>query len=172
MGVIFLFYFTLKSFDYPKTGIALASIVSLLFSYIVITDIYRDELFSKSDVEEILFEQSIELRDGFELIYNKSTSGIGDYYHTFILNITILDKERVIHTIKTSKNFNIDKLIPIHPLDRTEFYSGPKKIKNYETDSQFVREIFKPQGIDYAPTWCKIKIDKKENKLIFENLIE
>ena len=103
---------------------------------------------------------------------NKSMSAIGDYYHTFTLSISQQDKTRIISEIKTSKNFNLDKETRNYFDNRDDYYNGPKRIKNYETEHQFIRELFEPRGKGYAPTWRKIEIDKKENKLIFEDIDE
>jgi hypothetical protein len=35
-----------------------------------------------------------------------------------------------------------------------------------------VRELFEPQGGGYAPTFRKIKIDKENNILVFEDIDE
>lgn len=172
LGITFLFYFIPKRLGYPKLGVVLASVVGLFFLYVTITDIYRDELFSKSDAEEFLAEQDIKLIDDFELIHNESMSAIGDYYHTFRLKITTEDKEQIIKKIKSSQNFNIDEPIVTYSLNRDDYYNGPKRVKNYETETQFVRELFEPHGEGYAPTWRKIEINKNENILIFEDIDE
>ena len=99
-------------------------------------------------------------------------SSIGDYYHTFTLKISKKDKARIINEIKTSKNFNLDKNTKPYFDNAEDYYKGPKRIKNYETENQFVRELFQPQGEGFAPTWNKIAIDKKENSIIFEDIDE
>jgi hypothetical protein len=171
-GITFLFYYTPKKLGYPKVGIVLASIVGLFFIYVTITDIYADELFSKSDAEQLLIGQDIELNDDFELVQNESMTAIGDYYHTFTLKITKKDKERIIKEIQASKNFHLNKPLEPHSMDREDYYNGSKQIKNYETEHQFIREFFEPHGDGYAPTWRKIEIDKKKDNLIFEDIDE
>lgn len=150
-----------------KIGIILSSIAGLFFVYMVAAMIFEDELFSKDEAKNLLVEQNIILNNDFELLENKSMSSIGDYYHTFTLRITAEDRTRVINEIKNSKNFNHDAEIENYFENRDDYYNGPKRIKNYETEKQFVRELFEPQGKGYAPTWRKIKVDKNKNILEF-----
>lgn len=172
VGLIYLFYWIPKKMDYPKVGKYLSILVGLFFLVITFLSVFEDQLFSKNDAETLLVQQGIKLTDKFEIIENKSMSAIGDYYHTFTLNISQQDKTRIISEIKKSKNFNLDKETRSYFDNREDYYNGPKRIKNYETEDQFIRELFEPQGTGYAPTWRKIEIDKKENKLTFEDIDE
>jgi hypothetical protein len=155
-----------------KTGIILSSIVSLVFLFFAVNIFFEDELFSKNNARDLLNEQNVVLNDNFEILKNESMSAIGDYYHTFSLKISEKDKMRIIDEIKQSKNFNLDKETQSYSDNRKDYYNGPKRIKNYETENHFIRELFEPQGENYAPTWRKIEIDKNENKLIFEDIDE
>jgi membrane protein implicated in regulation of membrane protease activity len=155
-----------------KIGIFLSSIVGLFFIYIAVNMIFEDELFSKNEAKNLLVEQNIVLNNDFKLVENKSMSAIGDYYHTFTLKITEEDKIKIISEIKNSKNFNLDSKIENYFDNREDYYNGPKRIKNYETEKQFVRELFEPQGKGYAPTWRKIEVNKNENTLTFEDIDE
>lgn len=56
LGGIFLIYAIAKKVGYPKVGFALAGFMGALFFYATITDLYRDELFSKADAKELLAE--------------------------------------------------------------------------------------------------------------------
>jgi hypothetical protein len=170
LGGIFLIYAIARKVGYPKVGIALACFMGMLFLYVAITDLYRDELFSKADAKELLAEQHIQLLDNFELVHNESVSGIGDYYHTFSLRISRKDKERIIKSIKSSRNFNIDKPILPYSLYTDEYYKGAKQARNYETESQFIRELFEPHGEGWQPTFRRIGINKSDNSLIFEDI--
>lgn len=172
IGLIWLSFWLPKKLGYPKFGKYLSIIVGVIIGLYVLSGIFEDELFSKKNAIELLTEQNIKLNDEFELNENKSMSSIGDYYHTFTLKISEKDKARIINEIKTSKNFNLYKQTESYFDNREDYYKGPKRIKNYETENQFIRELFEPQGEGYAPTWRKIKIDKKENLLIFEDIDE
>jgi hypothetical protein len=173
-GIIYLFYWIPKRLGYPTAGRILATVITLSLCITVALNVFDDELFSKNDAEELLAEQDLKLTDNFEILENKSMAGIGDYYHTFTLRVSEKDKKTIIGKIKSSSNFTVVKEMESarysdNPYD---YYSGPKRIKNYETETQFVRELFEPKGQGYAPTFRKIEIEKAENKLIFEDIDE
>lgn len=170
IGLIWLSFWVPKKLGYPKFGKYFSITIGVLISLFILSEIYEDELFSKNNATELLAEQNIKINDAFELIENKSMSSIGDYYHTFTLKISEKDKARIITEIKKTRNFNIDKQTESYFDNREDYYNGPKRIKNYETEKQFIRELFAPQGEGYAPTWRKIEIDKNENLLIFEDI--
>nr|WP_298659557.1 hypothetical protein [uncultured Flavobacterium sp.] len=172
LWLVYILYSIPKKRGQKKTGIILSSIVGLFFLLFAVNIFFEDELFSKNDALDLLKEQNVVLNDNFEILKNESMSAIGDYYHTFSLKISEKDKMRIIDEIKESKNFNLDKETPSYFDNRKDYYNGPKRIKNYETEKQFIRELFEPQGEGYAPTWRKIEIDKNENKLIFEDIDE
>ncbi len=170
IGIVWLCFWIPKKCGYPKFGKYFSILVGTLIAIFILTGIFEDELFSKNDAKELLKEQNIELVDEFELTENKSMSGIGDYYHTFTLKITNRDKNKIIEEIQKAKNFNSDLKTENYFENRDDYYNGPKRIKNYETKNQFVRELFQPNGDNYAPTWRKIEIDKKSNLLTFEDI--
>lgn len=170
IGIIWLCFWIPNKFGYPKFRKYLSIIIGVLITMFVLTEIFKDELFSKNDARELLKEQSIVLTDEFELIENKSMSGIGEYYHKFTLKITSQDKNKIINEIQKSKNYNSDLKTENYFENRKDYYNGPKRIKNYETENQFIRELFQPNGNNYAPTWRKIEIEKKSNLLIFEDI--
>jgi len=169
-GIAYLAYFLFKKGGYPKIGKVLAGLIGAVFIVMATLIIFEDQLFSKSDAIELLSEQEIQLHDDFELINNESMSAIGDYYHTFTLRISETDRERLIEEIKTSNNYNKDISTGNYFNNRDDYYNGPKRIKNYETEMRYVKELFEPQGKGYAPIYQKIGIDKKDNLLIFEDI--
>lgn len=171
-GIIFLIYWILKRIGYPKTGKYISIILTLLIFILTALTVFEDDLFSKSDAQKLLIELNINIADDFEIDENKSMFSPGDYYHTFTLSITSKDKEKIISEIKSSPNFSKVKPVESYFDNRTDYYTGPKRIKNYETEEQYVREFFEPQGEGYAPTWRKIKVEKTNNKLIFEDIDE
>jgi hypothetical protein len=172
IGLLWLCFWLPKKFGYPKFGKYLSIIIAVIIGFYVLSVIFEDELFSKKNATELLAEQNIKLNDEFELNENKSMSSIGDYYHTFTLKISEKDKARIINEIKISKNFNQDKQTVSYFDNRKDYYNGPKRINNYETENHFIRELFEPNGEGYAPTWRKIEIDKKQSLLIFEDINE
>lgn len=171
IGLGCLLYFVPKRLGYPKTGKYLTLIFGLLVLTIVLFIFFEDQLFTKGNAKELVEEQKISLTDKFDLIENKSMSAIGDYYHTFTLKISERDKQKAIEQIKNSTDF---KKLGEPTVDflstNTDMYNGQKQIQNYETEYGYVREYFKPNGKGYAPTYRRISIDKKENKLTFEDI--
>jgi hypothetical protein len=171
-GIAFLFYWIPKRFGYPKVGKVLAGLVGVFFIVMAILTIFEDQLFSKRDAIKLLSRQEIVLNDDFELINNESMSAIGDYYHTFTLRISESDKERIVHEIVSAKDFNKNIPTGSYFSDRDDYYNGPKRIKYYETETRYIKELFEPQGKGYAPTYRKIGVDKDDNLLIFEDIDE
>lgn len=133
---------------------------------------FEDELFTKNEARALLAEQSVVLNDDFELIHNTSTWAIGDYYHTFTLKISKKDIQTVTAQIKNSENFKKydERICDISEL--TDPYTGKKIIRNYTSGKQYIREIFEPQGKDYAPVYQIITIDPAKNELVFEDIVE
>ena len=172
IGIVFLVYWIPKILGYPKIGKYSAVIVTLIIIIITCFTIFEDDLFSKNDAQSLLAEQSIQIEDDFSIEKNESMYSPGDYYHTFTLNITSKDRQRIIGEIKSSSNFNKEKVVEYYSENRIDYYTESKRIKNYETKDQYIRELFEPRGNGYAPIWRKIRIEKKDNKLIFEDIDE
>jgi hypothetical protein len=172
IGIVFLAYWIPKKLGYPKSGKYISEIAALSMSVMIILTIFEDNLFTKSDAQKLLTDQGIQIKYDFNIEENRSMYSPGDYYHTFTLNITANDKIRIINEIKRAANFNHNKPVDSYFDDRLDYYSGPKRIKNYETEDQFIRELFEPNGEGYAPTWRKIEINKKGNQLVFEDIDE
>ena len=174
LGLGCLFYFVPKKLGYPKTGKYLTLTFGLLVLILVLWTVFEDQLFTKGNAKELVEEQQIILDDKFELKENKSMSAIGDYYHTFILEISERDKQNAILKIKSSDNFKADNT----SIDQLQYlsdqrYFGPKVTQNYETENAYVREYFQPSGQEgYAPTFRRISISKTNNELTFEDIDE
>lgn len=174
IGLIWLFNFIPKKLGYPKTGKYLAIIFGLFVLSIILWIAFEDQLFTKDNAKELVEKQQIILADEFELTENKSTSAIGDYYHTFTLKISDRDKQNAISKIISVDNFKKDN----SSVDQTLYlsddgYFGPKVTQNYETEKAFVREYFQPSGQKgYAPTFRRISISKSYNELTFEDIDE
>ena len=173
IGLGLLFYFIPKKLGYPK----IAKYLTIGYGLVVLTFglyiAFEDQLFTKSNARELVEEQGLKLTDEFDLTENKSMSAIGDYYHTFTLEISERDKQKVITNIISSDNFksdngSIEYLMFQAAPDR---YFGKKVTQNYETENSYVREYFEPSGrVGYAPTFRRISISKTKNELIFEDI--
>ena len=174
IGLIWLFNFIPKKLGYPKTGKYLAIIFGLFVLTIILLTAFEDQLFTKDNAKKLVEEQQIIMADEFELTENKSTSAIGDYYHTFTLKISDRDKQNAISKIISADNFKKDNSSVDQSLYLSDDrYFGPKVTQNYETEKAFVREYFQPSGQKgYAPTFRRISISKSDNELTFEDIDE
>ena len=173
IGFTFLLYFIPKKLGYKKTGIILSSLFVLFLTVITLSFIFEDDLFTQNDAKNLIEEQEIILEDKFEIENNESMWAIGDYYHTFTLKISERDKIRAIDKIKNSPEFKKSgETIEDYLYEAQNRYNGPKQTQNYEIDNYYVREYYKPNGRGYAPTFRRILISKKENKLKFEDIDE
>ncbi|WP_338870632.1 hypothetical protein WBJ53_23265 [Spirosoma sp. SC4-14] len=175
VGIPYALYWIPKKLGYPGLGRVLSYSIGAIFILLVFFAIFEDALFSKSDAEELLAEQNTKLIGDFDLLENKSMSAIGDYYHTFTLKISDTDKRRIIQSIRNASDFrtkNTETWIDDSLFQQPNRYTGKKIIRNYETKPYFIRELFEPQGIGYAPKFRRIKISKKDDTLIFEDIDE
>jgi hypothetical protein len=174
VGIGLLLYFVPKRLEYPKTSKYLTVGYGLIVLTITLFIVFEDQLFTESSANKLVEEQGIELIDEFKLVNNESMSAIGDYYHTFTLEISERDKKNAVSKIKKSDNFQTDNNSIEQMLYMSDNrYFGPKVIQNYETENTFVREYFEPSGKEgYAPTFRRISINKVKNELIFEDIDE
>ncbi len=172
LGITILFYWIPQKLGYRKTGIVLSCIAGLTIIIIAVFAIFEDELFSKGNARDLLKEQNITLYDDFELLKNKSMSGIGDYYHTFTIKISNKDKSHIISEIENSNNFKGPNESVPDITQMVDSYTGKEITQNFENDKQYIRKLYKPNGKGYAPTYRIITIDKNEDKLVFEDIDE
>jgi len=172
-GLIFLAYWIPKKYGKRKLGIALAFFVALAFATPVLSFVLEDYLFFKSEVTESLDEHGIKLNDDFELESNKMT-GIGDFYHRFELRVSEKDKSRLTEWILESENYKdiVPEMFDIRS-DKPR-YSDTKQefIVTYQDKWNYVYEYYKPNKQGYTPTWDRISISKKENKLTYERILD
>lgn len=169
IGLGLLIFYLIKKYGKKNYAYIFALIYTSIIIFVSINIIFEDELFSKNDAIKLLNEQEFILEDDFKIIENKSMSAIGDYYHTFTLEITEEDKNRLIKEISESKDYKKlgDKTI-IDLYYTGDKYNGIKATQNFENQTEYIREYFKPNGKGYAPTYRKIKVQKESNHIIFE----
>ncbi|QHL87628.1 hypothetical protein GU926_09330 [Nibribacter ruber] len=166
-----LCYFVPKMLGCPKTARYLTIGYGLLVTAAGFFIAFEDMFFTKASARELIEEQGFKLEDEFKLLRNESMSGIGDYYHTFTLQISDNDKQAAILLIKSSDNYkpatSYPDDLPYH--QTTDRYFGKKIIRNYETSESYVREYFEPSGRKgYAPTFRQIFIHKIKNEVEFQ----
>ena len=155
-----------------KLGILISRILAIGIVLVILSIVFEDNLFFKSDAEEYLAKQQIELNDNFKILENKS-GGLMDYYHKFELKISDADKNRLIDKITSEQNY-VDKIqnsfyLPEKAISR---YESDTITANYQTDWEYKTEIFYTNGKGYTPTYIIISISKKENILTFEHILD
>ena len=132
--------------------------------------VFDEQLFTRNDARELIEEQNITLTDEYKLENYKSASVFDDYYHTFTLKISAKDRLETIQEIKNSNGYKKlgEPITDFLDYRNENRYIGQEKTQDYETENDYVREYFKPNGQGYLPTFKRISIDKIENKLTFE----
>jgi len=164
----FLYYRAPRQFPYPKTAKAIAVLIGIVLITITVLVIFEDKLFSKRDVRKVLTKVNVNLTDEFKIIENRSTSAAGDYFHTFLLEISERDKQLIIDQIKSAAKF---KELNAATGDTNKYLMNNAVKKeapqNYEEEFQFVREYIEPSKQRYPPIRRIVKIDKKNNRLLF-----
>lgn len=166
-----LLYYIPKYLKYPKLGRYLLSSYGVFILVLGVTICFEDELFSKNEAKSLVEEHGVFLEGEFRLINNESIGAMGDYYHTFTLLISENDKMKAIEIIRKSVNFKRDEsqIVDLY-FDTKETHVGPKQTQNYETDKFYIREYLQPNGYGYRPTYRKIKLNKFNNELVFEEI--
>lgn len=172
-GLIFLSYWIPKRFGKRKLGSILAIIVALLLVSPIVSFFLEDYLFFKSDAIQRLKEHEVVLQDNFDLQSNKIT-GIGDYYHRFVLNITLDDKERLIKFFKQLPCYrdSIPEGLNFRS-NKPRYANGPVEyVVTYQNEHHYVLEYYKPNKPGHSIIWDKISIPKKGNQLIYERTMD
>ncbi|MDO1512361.1 hypothetical protein Q2T41_06855 [Maribacter confluentis] len=115
---------------------------------------------------------NIELIDDFKILSNED-GGLMDFYHTFRLKISGKDKDRMIDEIKASIGYT-DSIQEYRylPSEAEYRYHGDTLKANYQTEREYRREIFYPNGQGYTPTYKIISISKSKNELKFEHILD
>jgi hypothetical protein len=166
-----LIFYVPKKLGFPKAAKWLMFFYVVAASCFGVSILFEDQMFTKGQAKKLLQEQNVILSNDFVLKENKSMSAIGDYYHTFTLEISDSDRTKIIETIKTAATFKMDKRSLVDFQSSTiNRYSGPAQLQSYETDIAFVTEFFKPNGKGYSPTFRRITVSKSANTLQFEDI--
>lgn len=172
IGVVYLAYRIPKRMGKRKLGVILSSFLAVGFTLIVLSIVFDDYLFFKSDARDYLTEPNIVLKDDFKISSNES-GGFLDYYHRFELEISENDKSRIINQIRNQNNFkdsvDNDFYLPNKIANRSK---RDTLTANYHTDWEYKTEIFYGNGQGYTPTYKIVSISKSENKLIFEHILD
>lgn len=170
-GIIYLSYWIPKRMGHRKAGVVISRTLLVATVLGILAIVFSDELFFKSDVEEILARHDIQLKDDFEILSN-SSGGLMDYFHTFQLSISERDKEQIISKIRSSDDFTVDTRNRFYLPDKIGRYSSTTIKANYENDESFKRETYQTFQEGYAPTHEIITVHKGSDRLTFEQVID
>jgi hypothetical protein len=172
-SIIFFSYWIPKKLGKKKLGLWISGIVTVAILLFIISFIFEDELFSKSDAKGLLQEHNLHLSDDFNIVSNES-GGFRDYTHMFELKISNDDRQKLINQIKSAHNFQSDMQDGFELKTEHERYSTIDTFftAHYHDTSKYVYEFYKPNKRGYVPTWDKVSISKTENKLRFQRILD
>ena len=170
-GIIFLSYWIPKRLGYKKLGKIISRILIIGLIIIILSIVFEDLIFFKSNARGFLKTHDIELTDKFKIISNNK-SGIRDYSHKFELKISENDKNQTIKQIIDSEGFFKDSTNNFY-LPRNIGRYSEKMIKaNYENDWYYRRESYETFTQGHAPCLEIISVSKDDNILIFEQIYD
>lgn len=172
IGVLFFIYWIPKKMGYPKVGKYLSIGLFISLMLIILYGIFQDSFFTKNQARKLLAEQEIVLIEDFNILNNKTSFAIGDYYHRFRLEVSESDKNQLIDIIKNSDNFK--RILE----DKLDLYSDSLEIKtskiiqNYEDEEKYVKELFRPHHEGENATYYRVEIEKSVNTLVYEKIVK
>ena len=147
----YLIYRVIKLYINLKFAIIFVSLYGLFLISVVLSQIYEDELFFKSDAIELVEDLNFGLNDDFNIQENSSHEGMESMTHKFVLEISEKDQNRLTNEIKSSRNFMPYSVYSKTNLVYPDRYKGKKVVWNYENDEFYVREYFQPNGDNHWP---------------------
>lgn len=159
--IIFISYWTFISFDRKKTGLVIATILTIGFLLLIMQPWIYDWTFSKKDATKILGLHNIELKDEFKISKNEA-GGFRDYYETFTLKLSDNDFNRISHTIQNSKNYK-GQFKDYSNLPTAD-YKTTDTI-DFETDNHFEREYWTNKKLENGTCPFRFQLDKKTKEL-------
>ncbi|MFT6856818.1 MAG: hypothetical protein ACJA0X_002804 [Cyclobacteriaceae bacterium] len=149
--------------------VTLLSVLVLIICALIAFETFKDQLFSNNDVLELLSHQGIILKDPFEILDNSTSSAIGDYSHTFTLQLSSQEVDRLLLEFRSAENY-------VNLMDSSKNRHEPyiyftKKLRSqyFEKDKSFIQKFHEPIA-GYAPNFRIITIEKDTKHLIFEEV--
>ncbi len=161
--IIFISYWALIAFNRKKTGLAIATILTIGFLLLIMQPWISDWTFSKKDATKILHLHNIELNDDFKILKNEA-GGFRDYYETFTLKLSDNDFNRISETIKNSKNYKG------HFTDYSNLPTADYKTVDtidFETDNHFEREYWTNTKMENGTYHFRFQLDKQNKELSY-----
>jgi hypothetical protein len=162
--IVFISYWTFRTFNRKKIGTISATILTFVFLLIALSPWTTDWTFNNQDVKEILTYHGIELKDDFEIERNES-GGFRDYYQTFTIKISGSDYQKIAEKIKTSKNYiglytDLTKQLP-----RADYRKNDTM--DFETNYHFEREYWSQQRMDDGTFHFRFQLSKTDKELSY-----
>ncbi len=160
-------YFGPKSFGYPRVG----NYITIGYVLFIIRFLFNDYFYTKKEALNLVKEQSLNLKEDFDLIKYKSAFILDDYYNTCELKVSYKDKNIITKQIINSNGFKKlgdTTLMNLKIGFERNLKEGTKIIQNYETKDYYVREFYVAKEPLYAPIYKRISVHKTKDKLYFE----
>ncbi|MFO0479933.1 MAG: hypothetical protein ACK50L_14325 [Bacteroidota bacterium] len=161
--IIFISYWAFIAFNRKKTGLVIATILTIGFILLIMQPWISDWTFSKKDATKILRFHNIELKDDFKILKNEA-GGFRDYYETFTLKLSDNDFNSISHTIKNSKNYKR------HFTDYSNLPTADYKTADtidFETDNHFEREYWTNAKMENGTYHFRFQLDKQNKELSY-----
>jgi len=161
--IIFISYWTFSAFDKKKTGLVIATILTVGFLLIIMQPWISDWTFRKKDATKILSFHNLELKDDFKILKNEA-GGFRDYYETFTLKLSDNDFNRISQIIKTSKYYKG------HYIDYSNLPTADYKTTDtidFETVNHFEREYWTSTKMENGTYHFRFQLDKKSKELSY-----
>jgi hypothetical protein len=169
--LIFIVYWGLANSGFGKKAARIAAIIfSVIAILVLLSIVFEDSLFFKSNAKALLKENNISIHDDFKIISN-NTSGMRDFYQKFELQISDNDKIRIIEQIRRA-GYSNDTTIQEHSLLSESDDKLTKRIFKDSEEPDFVRlESYEERQSGYIPGKDVITVSKTTNTLTFERTI-
>lgn len=165
ISISLLIYFIKKR---KIVGIVICSVFCLIFiSLFFINDIDAIQI-NKNDVKEDLKFLNVSLDTDFKILNNKVT-GMPERFQETEIEISNLDRKKIISNIKKSKNFKILKTGEEIIKDaETDNIFNNKNFLNFQFSDFYSREIY--IEVHNIPTRFFLQIKDNSNKLSYQRI--
>ena len=167
--IIFISYWAFRLFGKKKLATITAIVLTAGFLLIIMQPWIEDWTFNKNDAREILSLHHINLRDDFEILKNES-GGFTDYAHSFTLEISESDYQRIAKEIRDTKSFSglitdLKNQLPMVDFKSTDTVS-------YETENYLKKEYYTQTKMEDGTYHFIIRLSKEERELKYFGINE
>jgi hypothetical protein len=168
-GLIYFSYWLPKRLGQKKLGIVLSGMLIFITVCFILSVIFENELFFKSDAKKLLQENNIILVDQFSFnsIKNDQFGGITQ----FDLNISQKDKRNIIDKIRHAPNYQDSISDMYDPIEEWPLHLNNNAVytANYTDSWNYNYEVYKTNKI-YTPIKYIISVSKINNILSYTRL--